>query len=256
MYYLIEDFIPETWVKDADVLDFSAGLGDLSRYMRDSGARVVSTLPEESVPSDDLDWRPGIAAGHIADSFDARSLDIAVARMVFQFPTWEGDRADPDTLAEEFAEVLRPGGRLVVAFHEFGAIDVDDPKMAMVRYLGLPPREGPHGETGYGLKVPMLVTTLQSRGFDIEIAEHVEPFTFPVGLDDTEIEIERLGVRVMDVKRRHLIEKNPGTYDRPTVLKENAGRACRSLQLRHLAHCAGSSETTLTLGFYGPAPSG
>lgn len=220
VYYLVENFAPRALVEDADVLDFSAGLGDLSRYMDQLGARVVSTLPEESAPSDGLDWRTGISAGHIATRFDPASFDLAVARMVFQFPTWEGDRADPDTLASEFAEVLRPAGRLVVAFHEFAEIEETDPRMAMVRYLGLPPREGPHGESGYGLKVPMLVTTLQNRGFDIELAEHAEPFTFPVGIDKSDEEIEVLGQKVMEVKRHHLVERQPETYDRPGVIFE------------------------------------
>ena len=220
VYYLVENFVSPDMAAGARALDFSAGLGDLSRYLLDNGADVISTLPEQNPPDDDLFWKPGVAAGNIAESFDPGSFDVATARMVFQFPTWEGDRADPDTLAEEFAEVLVPGGHLVLAFHEF-RVSHDPGALAMVDYLGLPPREGPHGETGHGLKVPMLVTTLQNRGFDIEVAEHAEPFTFPTrlsSLDDTAV--RRLGETVMRTKRNYLVERAPGTYERPAVISE------------------------------------
>ena len=219
VYYLIENLVPGD-IARGRVLDFSAGLGDLSRYMAEQGAEVVSTLPEEVAPNDEIDWVAGVAAGRIAATFDPESFDTAVARMVLQFPTWEGDRADPDTVVEEFREILRPGGRLVLAFHEFRRPH-DASSQALVDYLGLPPREGPHGETGYGLKVPMLVTTLQNRGFDIETAEHAEPFTFPTGLKGMEdTEVESLGANVMGVKRRYLIDRAPGTYERPGVIRQ------------------------------------
>ena len=218
-YYLREDFVAPELAADADVLDFSAGLGDLSEYLVASGARsVVATRPEFETPESDrkLRWIGGIAAGQIAAKFSAGSFDLATARMVFQFPTWEGDRADPDTMAAEFAQVLRPGGRLVVAFHQFASFEkvpsvgpppsVDDllgraeraGQAVLVRYLGLPPREGPFGETGFGLKVPMLVTTLQNHGFEIEIADHPEPFTMPLNLEKwSDEELVELGQTAM-----------------------------------------------------------
>jgi hypothetical protein len=160
--------------------------------------------------------------------------------MVFQFPTWEGDRADPDTMVEQLGQVLRPGGRLVIAFHQFRAFEpvpaTGEPPTVdqaldsatgdlahlarVVRYLGLPPREGPLGETGFGLKIPMLVTTLQTHGFDIETADHPEPFTFPLDLDaSSEDEIVELGVRVMDLKRRYLGDPDPSPYLRPQTVR-------------------------------------
>ena len=229
VYYLVEDFVPPQMADGADAIDFSAGLGDLSRYLIDSGARsVVATLPEPEVPgAGDIDWRGGISAGQLGDAFAPASFDLATARMVFQFPTWEGDASDPDTLTEEFARILRPGGLLVLAFHEFAGFeegpspgpapdvdamlaDADSGRAALVRYLGLPPREGPSGESGFGLKVPMLVTTLQRHGFDIDTADHPEPFTFPnlrEGL--AEEELAELGRTVMAVKRRYLAAPNP-----------------------------------------------
>ena len=220
VYYLVENFVPPGLAAGAQALDFSAGLGDLSRYMDNCGAEVVSTLPEPTPPDDTLTWKPGVAAGNIASTFGSGSFDLATARMVFQFPTWEGDLADPDTLAEEFAEVLVPDGHLVLAFHQF-QVSTDPGALAMIDYLDLPPREGPHGETGHGLKVPMLVTTLQNRGFDIEVAEHAEPFTFPTRLSELDdAAVRQLGETVMDAKRRHLVERSPGTYDRPAVIRE------------------------------------
>ncbi len=218
VYYLLENLVPPELATGAKTLDFSAGLGDLSRYINDNGGDVIPTLPESTAPGDGLPWRTGVAAGRIASTFDEDTFDLAVARMVFQFPTWEGDSADPDTLAEEFAFVLRPGGRLVLAFHDF--LVPDEARRAMVNYLHLPPREGPLGETGFGLKVPMLVTTLQNRGFDIEVAEHAEPFTFPLSTTENEEQAGALGHRVMEVKRRHLVDRKPGTYERPGVIRE------------------------------------
>jgi SAM-dependent methyltransferase len=241
VYYLQEDLVAPHLASHRDVLDFSAGLGDLSEYLVASGARsVLATRPESDVPhsGERLEWVGGIAAGKIAASLPAASFDLAVARMVFQFPTWEGDRADPDTMVSEFAQVLRPGGRLVMAFHEFVSFEpvpsrgpvpgVDDLLAAddrgglvdVIRYLALPPREGPFGETGFGLKVPMLVTTLQRHGFEIEIADYPEPFTMPRALHAwPDEELADLGRRAMDLKRRHLSDPTWGPYEQPAVVR-------------------------------------
>ena len=241
VYYLREDFVAPELAADVDVLDFSAGVGDLSEYLVASGARsVVATRPESETPDSDetLRWIGGIAAGQIAAKLPSSSFDLAIARMVFQFPTWEGDRADPDTMAAEFAEVLRPGGRLVVAFHQFASFEkvpsfgpppsVDElfrqddrtGLAAVIRYLGLPPREGPFGETGFGLKVPMLVTTLQSHGFEIEVADHPEPFTMPLTLERwSDEELIELGRRAMELKARYLSDAAQSTYERPAAVK-------------------------------------
>ena len=54
VYYLREDFVAPELAADADVLDFSAGLGDLSEYLVASGARsVVATRPESETPESD-----------------------------------------------------------------------------------------------------------------------------------------------------------------------------------------------------------
>lgn len=243
VYYLREDFIPPAMAVGCDVLDFSGGLGDLSRYLVDCGAsRVTATRPENDVPdaTGPIEWIGGVTAADLADRLPASSFDLAAARMVFQFPTWEGDHADPDTMVEQFARVLRPGGRLVVAFHEFRAFESVPARDAypdaarlleaatgerallarLVRYLGLPPREGPMGETGFGLKTPMFVTTLQTHGFDIETADHPEPFTMPLDLGDrNDEEITDLGIRVMELKRRYLSNTEESPYDRPGTVR-------------------------------------
>ncbi len=234
VYYLLEDLVPPDMVVGSDVLDFSAGLGDLSRYMASTGARSVTATrpePEPGADRDGVEWISGVAAGNVAESVGQRTFDLAVARMVFQFPTWEGDRADPDTMTAEFASVLRPGGRLVVAFHEFvgleghphtGALpDVStvieaNPELgAVVRYLSLPPREGPLGQTGFGLKVPMFVNSLAANGFIVEAADNPEPFTYPTSLGEkSDEELLGLGERVMALKARYLAHI-PDPYERP-----------------------------------------
>ncbi len=241
VYYLREDLIAPDLVADRDVLDFSAGLGDLSEYLVACGARsVLATRPESEVPDSvgRLRWVGGIAAGRIATMLPPSSFDLGVARMVFQFPTWEGDRVDPDTMVEEFAQVLKPGGRLVVAFHQFVSFErapsfgppptvdellAEDDRSglaAVIRYLGLPPREGPFGETGFGLKVPMFVTTLQSHGFEIEAADHPEPFTMPLTLERwSDEELVDLGRRAMDLKARYLSDPANSAYERPAVVR-------------------------------------
>jgi hypothetical protein len=222
VYYLLEDLVPPEMAAGADILDFSAGLGDLSHYMAEAGARsVLATRPEPEPGDEGVEWLTGVAAGNVVQRLGGRTFDLVVARMVFQFPTWEGDRADPDTMSAEFAEVIRPGGRLVVAFHEFVAIeeqpqgpDIPDieevlasrPELAqVVRFLNLPPREGPFGQTGFGLKIPMFINSLVATGYAIESTSHVEPFTFPLHLDRyTDTDLDALIPEVMEIKKRWL----------------------------------------------------
>ncbi|REK12243.1 MAG: class I SAM-dependent methyltransferase [Actinobacteria bacterium] len=236
VYYLLEDLVPPDMAAGADILDFSAGLGDLSLYMEEAGARsVLATRPEPEPGDADVDWVTEVAAGNLVERMEGRRFDVAVARMVFQFPTWEGDRADPDTMLAEFSDVLRPGGRLVVAFHEFVAVeeepygveipDVEEvltarPELArVVRYLNLPPREGPLGQTGFGLKVPMFISSLVSNHFVPESASHVEPFTFPLDLSEmSDAQVEQLGRDVMEMKKRRLAWV-PDPYDRPARIR-------------------------------------
>jgi len=243
VYYLREDFIPPVMAAGRDMLDFSAGLGDLSRYLVAIGANsVTATLPDDSAPDPaaGIRWLDRVTAGTIGERLAGMTFDVAAARMVFQFPTWEGDHADPDTMVEQLAGVLRPGGLLVIAFHQFRSFESvpargDAPSASealdavtgdlaplarVVRYLGLPPREGPMGETGFGLKIPMLVTTLQTHGFDIESADHPEPFTLPLDLGDlSDEEIIELGHEVMELKRRYLADPDESPYDRPQTVR-------------------------------------
>jgi SAM-dependent methyltransferase len=239
VYYLLEDLVPPDMAAGADILDFSSGLGDLAAYMAGCGARsVLATRPEPEAGDfhEGVEWATGVATGNVVESLHGRTFDLVVARMVFQFPTWEGDRADPDTMMEEFASILRPGGRLVTAFHEFVGLEghphvgelpevstliEQNPELgAVVEYLNLPPREGPLGQTGFGLKVPMFIDSLASNGFAVESADNPEPFTFPTALHDmTDSEIAVLGERVMDLKSR-LLAHVPDRYDRPGAIRQ------------------------------------
>lgn len=239
VYYLLEDLVPPPMVVGADVLDFSAGLGDLSAYMAAAGARsVVATRPETKAgdPHPGVEWLTGVAAGNLVEAVGERRFDVAVARMVFQFPTWEGDRADPDTMAAEFATILRPGGRVVAAFHEFvgleghphtgelpdasTVIEANPGLGAVVRYLNLPPREGPLGQTGFGLKVPMFISTMAASGFMVEMADNPEPFTFPTALRGiSDADLQSLGEAVMELKSR-LLAFVPDPYDRPARIRK------------------------------------
>ncbi|HEY5890363.1 MAG TPA: class I SAM-dependent methyltransferase [Acidimicrobiia bacterium] len=239
VYFLREDLVSPDMAAGADVLDFSAGLGDLSAYMADCGARsVLATRPElePGLAHHGIEWATAVGAGNVVEKLRGRTFDLVVARMVFQFPTWEGDRADPDTMIEEFGAVLRPGGRLVAAFHEFVSLeghpssrDLPDvstvldsnPDLgALVDFLGLPPREGPLGETGFGLKVSMFVDSLVSKGFAIETADNPEAFTFPTDLEGlSDDDIVELGVRVIELKSS-LLAHVPDRYDRPARVRK------------------------------------
>lgn len=239
VYYLKENLVPPDTAAGAEVLDFSAGLGDLSAYMASVGARSVVASRPESEPGDPhegVTWATGVATGNVVEKLGGRAFDLVVARMVFQFPTWEGDRADPDTMLEEFCQVLRPGGVLIAAFHEFVPLeghpnsrDLPDPGSlidanpalgSLVKYLNLPPREGPLGQTGFGLKVPMFIDSLAAKGFAIERADNPEPFTFPLSLGDmSDQEILDLGQRVIELKRSALANV-PDRYERPARIRE------------------------------------
>ncbi len=238
VYYLREDLVSPDMATGADILDFSAGLGDLSAYMADCGARSVLATRPEVEPGHEhagVEWATGVGAGNVVEKLGGRTFDLVVARMVFQFPTWEGDRADPDTMIEEFGSVLRLGGRLVAAFHEFVSLeghpssselpdvstvlDTNPHLGALVEYLSLPPREGPLGETGFGLKVPMFVDSLVSHGFAIETVDNPEAFTFPVALEGlSDDDLVELGDRVMELKS-FLVAHVPDRYDRPARVR-------------------------------------
>lgn len=249
VYYLVENFTPREWIRGQRTVDFSGGLGDLGRYLTESGARSVTvTVPEAGRPRapglpSGVNWIGGVTATRIEDALGPESTDLFCARMVFQFPTWEGDRTDPDSMLEHIAAVLAPRGRAVVAVHDFFSLhppsighhhSIDDllaeveeqaretlesstgisrdhaerliGLVEMVRFLGLPPREGPLGTTGFGLKIPMLVESMVRAGLRIEHAEHLEPFTYPVGVPQRLVAetatLAALGDRVMEIKRR------------------------------------------------------
>jgi SAM-dependent methyltransferase len=207
-------------------------------------------------------WRTGVLASHIADGFPEGSVDLFCARMVFQFPRWEDGEVDPDVMLRQIIRVLAPGGRLVIATHAFFSLqtypsleseadsdallmrltdlaagaprDIHEiltteaqriaGRTEMVRYLNLPPRLGTSGMTGYGLKIPMLVDSFIQAGFQLEVVEEAEPFTYPLGiwtiLDEDPEWVHTLGREVFATKRRHLTGPEAAAkYRRPHLIK-------------------------------------
>jgi len=276
VYYQRENFVPEGLVEGRDVIDYSAGLGDLSIYVSSLGpSSLIATAPEQDAPRpsllpDSVEWRTGVGAGRIADVLPEASTDVILARMVIQFPTVEGDAVDVDGILRQMRGVLRDNGSIVITTHSFFSLprfegdhsgvddhlavveacvvpllDVEDAftrgvaretagLIELVRYLDLPPREGPFGRTGFGLKTPMLVNSFVREGFTIDSVEEIEPFTLPIGLpasiaESTESVIE-LGEHVMAIKHRYLASVEAADpYLRPAVLKAMIGEIRRLL---------------------------
>ena len=267
VYYQRENFVPEGLVTALDVVDYSAGLGDLSAYVWTlDPSSLIATAPEPNalrppLLPDSVVWKSGVGAGQIAGALSEASADVILARMVIQFPTVETDAVDVDAILRQMHDVLRTDGSIVATTHSFFSLsrfegdhsDVDDHLAAveadvlplleaedaftrgvaqetaglieLVRYLGLPPRDGPFGRTGFGLKIPMLVNSFVRQGFVVESVEVIEPFTFPIGLlarigDDVE-SVKDLGAQVMSIKRRYLTSTEAADpYLRPPILAD------------------------------------
>jgi hypothetical protein len=267
VYYQRENLLPDGLVEGSDVIDYSAGLGDLSAYIWSLGpSSLIATAPEQHAPRpsllpDPVEWRTGVDAGGIDDALPEASADVILARMVIQFPTMESDAVDVDGILRQMHTVLRGQGSIVVTTHSYfslprfegdhsGAEDhlaVVDAGVApllnaedtftrgvaretaglveLVRFLNLPPREGPFGRTGFGLKIPMLVNSFVNEGFTVEAVEEIEPFTFPTGLPDSIADqsesLAELGESVIAIKHRHLTSVEAmDPYTRPAVLAD------------------------------------
>lgn len=265
VYYQRENFVPDGLVEGRDVIDYSAGLGDLSAYVSSLGpSSLIATVPEPDAPRplllpDSVEWKTGVGADCISDLLPEDSADAILARMVLQFPTMESDAVDVDDILAQMRGVLRQDGSIAMTTHAFFSLprfegdhsDVADHLAAveadvlplldaedtftrgvaretaglieLVRYLGLPPREGPFGRTGFGLKIPMLVNSFVRQGFAVDSVEVIEPFTFPVGLEgrltESDLSAGELGEQLMSIKRRHLTSAEAADpYLRPAVL--------------------------------------
>ncbi|MDA2978679.1 MAG: hypothetical protein O3B42_02800 [Actinomycetota bacterium] len=265
VYYQRENFVGAELIEGRDVIDYSAGLGDLSAYVDSlSPASLVATAPEPHAPRPDslpesATWLTGVDAGHISSALQPESADVILARMVIQFPTTEADAVDVDEILAQMHRVLRDKGTVVVTTHSFFSLprfegdhsEADDHLAAvegdvaplvnmgdtftrgvaretaglieLIRYLGLPPREGPFGRTGFGLKIPMLVNSFLRQGFRVEGVDEIEPFTFPIDLKSNIVGLgvtpTELGIRVMDIKRGYLTSSEAGDpYLRPSIL--------------------------------------
>ena len=125
VYYQRENFVPEGLVEGRDIIDYSAGLGDLSIYVSSLGpSSLIATAPEQDAPRpsllpDSVEWRTGVGAGRIADVLPEASTDVILARMVIQFPTVEGDAVDVDGILRQMRGVLRDNGSIVITTHSF-----------------------------------------------------------------------------------------------------------------------------------------
>lgn len=259
VYYLVEDFVPPELIAGKDVLDFSSGLGDLSVYMLEHAPNsLISTSPDdvECPPSlqakPNVTFIPNLHAREIIAKVAPESIDLFTARMVFQFPTSEGDRIDVDGMLAQIHTVLRPGGRLIITSHEYtqlddrpeswlqpletyfqqalqGRSDVDGAYLAglieLIQEISIPPREGVHGQTGFGLKGLMAVDSFVRAGFQIEEAAEIEDFTFPIGITQ-DIATRRdyyqnLAEKVFAIKREHILSDTfADKYQRPGALQD------------------------------------
>ncbi len=258
VYYLVEDLVSPDQISGKDIVDFSSGLGDLSEYIYSHNPKsLIATSPDDVPSPASLAGKPGfrfipnLPARMIGQALTPNSVDLFVARMVFQFPTDEGDRIDVDGMLTQIFSILRPGGCLIVCSHEFTQLDdhPEDWNLPLERYLenlpaehtgrhaariqglielieaiGLPPREGVHGQTGFGLKALMAVDSFVRAGFKIESAAEIEDFTFPIGISQdlaTRKDYYReLGHQVFTIKQSRI--HSPAfadKYTRPTVLK-------------------------------------
>ena len=77
--------------------------------------------------------------------------------------------------------------------------------------------------TGYGLRVPLLVNSFIRTGFQLEIVEDVEPFTYPLGvwarMESEERQVRELGEVIFAIKRRWLLSPEAADpYTRPHAM--------------------------------------
>jgi hypothetical protein len=258
VYYLVEDLVAPDQISGKDIVDFSAGLGDLSEYIYSYNPKSLTATSPDVVPSPTslagkpaFRFIPNLSARQINQEFAPNSIDLFIARMVFQFPTDEHDRIDVDGMLAQIFTILRPGGNLIICSHEFTQLDdhPEDWDLPLKRYLanllaeqtdrhtsrihglielieaiGLPPREGLHGQTGFGLKALMAVDSFVQAGFKIQSAAEIEDFTFPVGISHDLLNrkdyYQKLSQQVFAIKQTHI--NSPAfadKYTRPAVLK-------------------------------------
>jgi hypothetical protein len=257
VYYLIENLVPPELIPDKDIIDFSAGMGDLSEYLIANKPNSLTATSPDDVSPENLNSKPGfkfisnLPAQTMSQKLLLGSADLFVARMVFQFPTDHRDNVDVDGMLSQIYKILRPGGELIICSHEFTQLsdaphDWDMPLddylkhvtshftgkqkeqvsglVEMIRTIGLPPREGVHGQTGFGLKGFMAIDSFIQAGFTIKTVSEIEDFTYPVGIRD-DFSSRRdyykdLSQKVFAIKQKYIsTAQYQDKYTRPGVLK-------------------------------------
>jgi hypothetical protein len=257
VYYLIEDLVPPELIPGKDVVDFSAGMGDLSEYMLSHKPKTLTATSPDEIAPENLIGKSGfnfisnLPAQSMSQKLLPNSADLFVSRIVFQFPTYKGDNIDVDGMLSQVYEILRPGGEIIICSHEFTQLsdtpeDWDQPledylmtlsdrftgaqkewmegMVEMIRTIGLPPREGVHGQTGFGLKGFMAIDSFVQAGFRIKSAGEIEDFTYPVGISkdfsSKREYYQNLAQKVFSIKEKYILSPTyQDKYTRPTALK-------------------------------------
>ena len=96
----------------------------------------------------------------------------------------------------------------------------------LIETIGLPPREGVHGQTGFGLKPLMCVDSFIRSGFRPTYCGEIEDFTFPIGLQkalktgEGMDRFEKMAPQVFEIKKKWICSSEyRDKYKRPQIFQ-------------------------------------